>query len=380
VQDRSWGFQALGVAAVTAVAVLVIAAFLKTSGGLDHDVPATAALAGVGKIHSPSAPPPVPVPVPSSVPLVRADRPGSTTTVLSRLSSTSASLRSGRLPHPDGRHTPSAVPPVIPMVAPAGWSITDHTVYVGGLERQYYTLRPDVVAAKLPVIVLMHGVAMTPAGIVRYTNLAQHTGPAIVVAPAGYDRSWNAGDCCGPAYRAGVNDVAFIQKVVAQVLGANTDANPSRVFAVGFSNGGRMAYKLACDLPGTFAGFAAAEAVPVEQCTSLHPTDITIVAQQNDPYLTIGASQPPKRRDGHVEPTVAAVIDHWTSLDGCAEHYVETYYGQAIVKTWDCARNTRLTYVWYPGGAHTWRAPSGSTPGTTDFVLSLIGARGASEL
>lgn len=376
-QDRNWGFRAVGAAAIVAVAVLVIAAFLRTSGGLDHDHPA--ALVGVGRIHPLSAPLTVPVPTeaPTTVPLVRAERPGSTTTILSSAGPGSSSTRGA---HVVQRHTSSAVPPVIPMVAPAGWSITDHTVYVGGLERQYYTLRPDVRAARLPVIVLMHGVAMTPAGIVRYTNLAQHTGPAIIIAPAGYDRSWNAGDCCGPAYRANVNDVAFIQKVVSQVLAANADANPSRVFAVGFSNGGRMAYKLACDLPGTFAGFAAAEAVPVETCTSLHPTDITIVAQQDDPYLTIDANQRPKYRDGHVEPTVASVIAHWTALDGCADHYIETYYGEAIVKTWDCARNTRLTYVWYPEGAHTWRAPTSTTPGTTDFVLSLIGAQGASDL
>lgn len=261
---------------------------------------------------------------------------------------------------------------------PAGWSASVHTVAVAGLRRTYLTLAPRTLTGRVPVLVLLHGVAMDATGIVNLTGLAARTGPAVIVAPEGWHRSWNAGGCCGAAFRAGIDDVAFIRAALAEVLAANPAADPSRVYAVGFSNGGRMAYRLACDLPGTFAGFVAAEAVPVRGCSALQPLDITIVAQQDDPLLSVDAGQSPKWVDGSPEPTVAATVERERALDGCAGPPAVTYAGVAEIRRWTCAAGHELTYAWYPGGSHSWRAPAGPTPGTTDLVLDMIdGARPA---
>lgn len=258
---------------------------------------------------------------------------------------------------------------------PAGWQATPHTVSVGGLDRTYLTVAPEDLSGPVPVVVLMHGVDMDAAGILNLTQLDAQVGRAIIVAPEGWMKSWDAGGCCGPAFRAGIDDVGFIRSAVARVLAANPAADPARVYAVGFSNGGRMAYRLACDLPGTFAGFVAAEAVPVRSCPSEHPLDIILIAQQADPLLTVDAGQPEKTVDGSAEPTVAATVARQHDLDGCSGAPAVTYDGVAEIKRWDCAAGTSLTYVWYPGGAHTWWAPSGATPGSTDLVLGLLGGQ-----
>ena len=273
----------------------------------------------------------------------------------------------------------TAVAPSNPLAGldplPAGWVAGAHTIVVGGLSRTYLTVAPQTLTGHPPVIVLMHGLLMNATGILDVTGLADRTGPAVIVAPDGWHHSWNAGGCCGPAYRAGINDVAFIRAALAQVLAANPAADPARVYAVGFSNGGRMAYRLACDLPGSFAGFLAAEAVPVQGCLALHPLGITIVAQQDDPLLSVDANQAPKRMDGSVEPTVASTVSRWRALDGCSGDPTLTYAGVAEIHRWSCAGGTHLTYVWYPGGSHSWRRPNGATPGTTDFVLNLMGGQ-----
>lgn len=69
----------------------------------------------------------------------------------------------------------------------------------------------------------------------------------VLVAPEQYLRSWNAGECCGPALRERKPDAAFIATVLAharRVLGVGADGG-SGVYAFGWSNGGFMATQLA---------------------------------------------------------------------------------------------------------------------------------------
>lgn len=271
---------------------------------------------------------------------------------------------------------------------PAGWQASVHSLTVGGIERDYLVMEPADLgsAGPVPVVVLMHGRDESPDTLLHQTGVAQalaSTGPAVLVAPAGWQESWDAGGCCGLAYERGIDDVTFVHDVVEQVLSSTPAADPSQVFAVGFSNGGRMAYRLACDLPGTFSAFMAVEAVPVDSCPSMAHLGVTIVAQEGDPLLTVG-SGPPKVIDGYDEPTVDATVAHLAALDGCDTAPVTTTLGQAVEQTWACAGGHDLRYVLYPGGAHDWRkaAPGGSaadggstaaTPGATDFVLQLLG-------
>lgn len=298
---------------------------------------------------------------------------------------------SGGPAHPPADQATAARPTVRPSSAsvaaqllagtgpiPAGWVATAHTVDTGGLSRAYLTLEPAHPTRALPIVLLLHGRGMTPDTILHITGLADRIGPAVLVVPAGWDRSWNAGDCCGAAYRAGVGDVRFIRTVLASVVTSTPGGQESKVYAVGFSNGGRMAYLLACDMPGTFAGFVAVEAVPVEACTPPRPLDMTIVAQQSDPLLTVDSGRP-KEIGGFMEPTVAATVARMETVDHCAGPPDVQTAGRAVERTWSCAGGTSLRYVWYPAGAHNWRAAVGSTPGATDFVMQTLGWGGVGQ-
>jgi polyhydroxybutyrate depolymerase len=256
---------------------------------------------------------------------------------------------------------------------PARWSASVHTLPIGGLSRTYLTLQPAESEGPLPVVVLLPGRNMSPDGILHVTGLARGLGPAVLVVPESWHEFWNAGDCCGAAYLEHIDDVGFIQAAVRAVLAVTPDASSQRVFAVGFSNGGRLAYHLACDLPGVFSGVMAVEAVPVQACPAMHPLDISIVAQQADPLLTVEAGGRPKTVGGLVEPTVAATVAHMAALDGCRATSAVTTSGRAVEHTWSCAAGTHVRYVWYPGGAHTWRPPAAGTPGASDFVDQLLG-------
>lgn len=72
----------------------------------------------------------------------------------------------------------------------------------------------------------------------------------IVVYPDGVEGSWN--DCRAalryPAHIAAVPDVSFLQ-AVARRLGAVHAADTSHVLAIGYSNGGHLAHRLAAESP-----------------------------------------------------------------------------------------------------------------------------------
>jgi polyhydroxybutyrate depolymerase len=233
------------------------------------------------------------------------------------------------------------------------------------------TIEPARLTRPLPVVLLLHGRQMTPDTVLRISGLADRIGPAVLVVPAGWGRSWNAGDCCGAAYRAGVDDVGFLRTVMSDVLRTDPVERSAKAYAVGFSNGGRLAYMLACEMPGVFSGFVAVEAVPVERCTPPGPIDMTIVAQQSDPLLTIDAGRA-KVIGGFTEPTVAATVARMESVDRCGRQATAMDVGRAVERTWRCASGSTVRYVWYPSGRHDWRPSTAGTPGATDVVLQML--------
>lgn len=254
----------------------------------------------------------------------------------------------------------------------AGWSATTHSLRVGSLTRSFLLVRPRAEAgARLPLVIVLHGRNLSPRHMAALSGFPSVAGDAILAYPAGFGASWNAGACCGPAQRAGVNDVAFVNAVIHELMTSQPDADPHAVFLVGYSNGGRMAYRLACADPGVFSGFAAVEAVPVDACSKLVPLPVEIVASTHDPLLTIPPGATPKVVQGFVEPTVDDVVTHWRALDGCRGAPAVHVTGLVTTQTWDhCDGQGRVQFTVYQGGSHAWPAGAGPTPSAERMIWS----------
>lgn len=255
---------------------------------------------------------------------------------------------------------------------PAGWSATVHRFVADGVTRSYLTVRPARTGPTvLPVVVVLHGRGETPATIERLTNLPAVTGPAILVYPAGYGRSWNAGGCCGAAHRAGVDDVAFLSTVVDQVLATQPDATATDVYLLGFSNGARMAYRMACQVPGRWAGVAAVEAVPAAPCPSTTPVPIVIVANPRDPFFSLARAGTVIQ--GYREISVQEAVAEWRRLDGCPGTPSIRRLGITTAQSWDaCQGNGEVTYALYGEPGHFWPTELAAAPGASSLVWSLL--------
>ena len=125
--------------------------------------------------------------------------------------------------------------PLIPSAAPA------ETVRLG--ERSYRIDLPAR-ATDAPVILALHGGGGSADQFARSSGLstpANRQGYAVIY-PEGTGRAgtWNGGYCCGSAARNRVDDMAFLDAVIADAT-ARFRLNPRRVYITGMSNGAIMA-------------------------------------------------------------------------------------------------------------------------------------------
>lgn len=120
-----------------------------------------------------------------------------------------------------------------------------------------------------PVMVLLHGYRITPAFIRRnfpfHEKVDSHG--FMVVVPAGLrteagETFWNAGECDCPE-REIVDDVAYLRGLVEDLV-RDWPVDPSRIWFAGHSNGGAMAYRLACEAPDILNGIIAIEGLTVD--------------------------------------------------------------------------------------------------------------------
>ena len=246
---------------------------------------------------------------------------------------------------------------------------TLQSLQVAGEARRYYLHVPPTWHRDhpAPLILVFH------AGGGRAIDIAPHTGFSrladrdgfIVAYPQGLNGRWNDGRGFATATH---DDVAFVRALL-DTLGRELNVDPRRVYATGISNGAMFAYRLACDLPGTFAGVApVAGAMPAELapgCAATAPTSVIAFQGTTDPlmpYLGGGVGQ---RRVLSAERSVG----FWATAAGCTG---PTSSDDAVDRVRDgtrvrhaafagCREGRGVELYTIEGGGHTW--PGGPTAG-----------------
>lgn len=259
------------------------------------------------------------------------------------------------------------------------WIRTIGQLTAGGRERAYLTVRPAGRSkTQLPVLVVLHGRTMNPFQMEQVSGFLPDVGPAIAVYPAGYRDSWNAGACCGEAHNEDVDDVGFLTGLVHHVLATEPDASASHVYLAGYSNGGRMALRLACEAPELFAAVASVEAVPVSACPHARPVSLLEVASADDPLLTLDATQPERVVNGFHEPDVEGLVAGWHQSAGCRDSPSTMLTGNLTLRRWaGCRNGTRVAYAFYRGGSHAWPTGDTETPSAAQVIWTFFRGPGA---
>lgn len=248
-----------------------------------------------------------------------------------------------------------------------------YTIHFGGISRFYKIHVPLNYNPAVPARVLfaLHGGAgdmEVQANDGYYGQISQSDAKNyIVVFPNGYSElnsgklaTWNAGKCCGKARDHKSDDVGFIKEILRVIsLQLNVDAN--HVYAAGMSNGGMMAYRLACELPGTFKAIAAVAGTDnTVECRPQQPVSILHIHAKNDDHVLYegGAGQNAfKDRSQVTEFTsVANTISKWVAIEGCegAPKKVLQTKGAFCERYTQCKNGSAVQLCVTEDGGHSW--------------------------
>jgi len=257
-----------------------------------------------------------------------------------------------------------------PSPSPVATGTTTRTVTVGGAARTFRLYRPASLpgSGPVPLVVMLHGgFGSAKQAEEAYGWDARADAAGFVVAyPDGVDRAWNVGGgCCGSPGRTGVDDVAFISRVVADVEGV-LPIDPARVYATGISNGGLLAYRLACDTR-LFAAIGPDSATLLGPCPNPAPVSVVHIHGTADRNIRYdgGPGDGVAKIDG---PAVPDVLASWRQVDGCAAPVV-TVAAPLTTSVATCPAGRTVELVTIDGAGHQW--PGAASRPAVERLLGL---------
>ena len=133
----------------------------------------------------------------------------------------------------------------------AGTTAYSATLSVNGTSRSYIVMRPVAAPSTPPaLLVLLHPLNTTPvqmANLTKVTNFVATQG-FWVVLPQAINGQWDDDPSLTPP-----TDTNFISALITALVAQGVDA--TRVYAAGYSDGGFMSERLACELSTQIAAF-----------------------------------------------------------------------------------------------------------------------------
>jgi polyhydroxybutyrate depolymerase len=237
---------------------------------------------------------------------------------------------------------------------------------IGASERRYEIDLPTRHDRErpLPVVIVFHGGGGAADSVRRQSRMSAK-GEAegfIVVYPqgsggiAGKLKTWNAGTCCGHAMQQRVDEIAFVAALLDD-LQATVAVDRSRIYATGISNGGMMAYEVACALADRIAAIAvvAGEMTALDRCRPLRAVPVLVIHGSADRNLPFEGGPGAKALAVHEVRSVASAVDFWRRHNGCAASPAIEQSGAVRRSRYQpCAAGSAVELIAIDGGGHSW--------------------------
>ena len=197
---------------------------------------------------------------------------------------------------------------------------TLHTITIEGMQPRTYFLHVPAAyqpSQSVPLLLAFHGRSTVGKEILRTSQFVAWAAEMnfIVAAVNGavYDgaSSWNAGNCCTNATTYEENDVLLASTIIDFVK-SNYAVDPARLWASGHSNGGMLAYRLACDLSDKITAIAVVTGALVDPtCNPTKPVSVIHLHGNLDPTV-------PFYGGGKFEtPSIYSSIEEFAKVNGC---------------------------------------------------------------
>jgi polyhydroxybutyrate depolymerase len=222
----------------------------------------------------------------------------------------------------------------------------------GGRQRTYRLFVPQRYdgRTRLPLVLDLHGSGGTSAGQARtsgFEMVAAREG--IVVATLQADGArWNV-----PVMDGRADDVTYVSDVIDHVA-ARVCTDPARVYATGFSGGGRMASLLACRLNARIAAIAPMAGLRWPGPCQGRPVPVLTfhgLADTQNPYAGHAAG-----RGGEWLESVPDALAGWARHNGCdLDPIVDDPPGPlSTMRYQGCDNDAEVRLIRIDGLDHSW--------------------------
>ncbi|MDJ0654060.1 MAG: alpha/beta hydrolase-fold protein [Xanthomonadales bacterium] len=175
----------------------------------------------------------------------------------------------------------------------------------------------------LPLIVVLHGYGGTGTSTANYLGLPELAEPEnfLIMAPNGSaepDGSffWNATDACCNFVNSTSDDSGYLRGLVQRVQ-ERYSVDPASIHFIGYSNGGFMAHRLACehsDLVASVASLAGATFDDADICMPENPVHVLQIHGTNDEIIAYDGGS----ILGDSYPSAPETVASWVLLNNCS--------------------------------------------------------------
>jgi len=231
----------------------------------------------------------------------------------------------------------------------------------GGQKRFYFVYLPKNYSnsREFPLVIYLHSYGASAEGELNYTMLHQvaDTNNFVMVFPSG-KYNWNSGigdldDYAPPD----LDDVGFIKELI-ELLSNTYSLDLDRVYATGYSNGGFMSYKLACELSDQIAAIAPVggglAVSTFESCDPKRPIPIMHIHGTGDAYIPI------EGLPGML--SIEETMNYWIEFNECNEMAMELIEDSELTDNstvemnayTECNGGSEIIFYKVIDGGHTW--------------------------
>jgi polyhydroxybutyrate depolymerase len=289
------------------------------------------------------------------------------------------------------------------LCGPAAAGPVAHTLTVDGLARTYTVYVPAGYDDRrpLPVVVMLHGAGATGAGVIAETGWgrkadregflavfpdALRADPAAPPAFLTNPQLWNDGSGRGQAFLGGVDDVRFLDHLVADIA-KKYAVDRKAVFLTGFSSGASLVFRAAALLPDRFAAIApvAGPCWPLPAGPPRRAALPTLfIAGTADPLNPLDGGTISLPWGSFAQPPLLAGLQEWARRNGCTEG-LRPGAGRTGLRVLACPGGLPIKAFLVEGLGHMWpggepqfpAAYIGTDPGTvsaTDVIWAFFAA------
>jgi polyhydroxybutyrate depolymerase len=256
-----------------------------------------------------------------------------------------------------------------------------HTIQItsSGSKRTFDVFIPSILSDNdpRPTIFMWHGFSGSPSKVMEFTNINKEAEQkrwfAVYPKGTGLISGFNGAGCCPGVF---ANDVQFAKDIITW-LKTELCVDADNVFSTGFSNGGFMSNRLACEVPELFKAIAPHSGTIGKSynCNPSKGVPVLLFHGDADPTVPyFGNSQWMSFQEAAAK---------WAQLNQCGDenNARDSYQSQTTtcVRFDSCGRdNVPLEYCSITGLAHSWSGVADydidATAHLFEFFMALASA------